>query len=34
VVRAVLDRHPGEPTLVIGAYLDQLDELGEALDAR
>ncbi len=33
VVRAVLDRHPGEPTLVIGAYLDQLDELGEALQA-
>jgi DNA excision repair protein ERCC-3 len=27
----VLDRHPGEPTLVIGAYLDQLDELGEEL---
>jgi DNA excision repair protein ERCC-3 len=33
VVKAVLERHPGEPTLVIGAYLDQLDELGEALDA-
>jgi DNA excision repair protein ERCC-3 len=33
VVKAVLARHPGEPTLVIGAYLDQLDELGEALDA-
>jgi DNA excision repair protein ERCC-3 len=33
VVRAVLDRHPGEPTLVIGAYLDQLDELGDALQA-
>jgi DNA excision repair protein ERCC-3 len=32
VVKAILDRHPGEPTLVIGAYLDQLDELGEALD--
>ena len=32
VVKAVLDRHPGEPALVIGAYLDQLDELGEALD--
>ena len=31
VVKAVLDRHPGEPALVIGAYLDQLDELGEAL---
>jgi DNA excision repair protein ERCC-3 len=33
VVRAILDRHPDEPTLVIGAYLDQLEELGEALDA-
>ncbi|MCE0761561.1 DEAD/DEAH box helicase [Pseudonocardia kujensis] len=32
VVKAILDRHPGEPTLVIGAYLDQLDELGEVLD--
>ncbi|MFP5072712.1 DNA repair helicase XPB [Pseudonocardia nantongensis] len=32
VVRAILDRHRGEPTLVIGAYLDQLDELGEVLD--
>ncbi|MEU7475333.1 DNA repair helicase XPB [Lentzea sp. NPDC042327] len=33
VVRRVLERHPGEPALVIGAYLDQLDELGEELDA-
>jgi DNA excision repair protein ERCC-3 len=33
VVKAVLSRHPGEPTLVIGAYLDQLEELGAALDA-
>ncbi|WP_300018193.1 DNA repair helicase XPB [Pseudonocardia sp.] len=33
VVKSVIARHPGEPTLVIGAYLDQLDELGEALDA-
>ncbi len=33
VVRAIIDRHPDEPTLVIGAYLDQLEELGEALDA-
>src|SRR5689334_12853320 len=31
VVKAVLDRHPGEPALVIGAYLEQLDELGEEL---
>ena len=33
VVQSILARHPGEPALVIGAYLDQLDELGEALDA-
>jgi DNA excision repair protein ERCC-3 len=33
VIRAILDRHPNEPTLVIGAYLDQLDTLGEELDA-
>ncbi|WP_026422976.1 DNA repair helicase XPB [Actinokineospora inagensis] len=33
VVKSILDRHPDEPTLVIGAYLDQLAELGEALDA-
>ncbi|SDI53266.1 DNA excision repair protein ERCC-3 [Actinokineospora alba] len=33
VVQSILDRHPGEPTLVIGAYLDQLEELGEALNA-
>ena len=33
VVAAILARHPDEPTLVIGAYLDQLEELGEALDA-
>jgi len=32
VIKAILDRHPDEPTLVIGAYLDQLDHLGEALD--
>jgi DNA excision repair protein ERCC-3 len=31
VVKAVLDRHPDEPALVIGAYLGQLEELGEAL---
>ena len=33
VVRSILARHEGEPALVIGAYLDQLDELGVALDA-
>jgi DNA excision repair protein ERCC-3 len=31
VVKAVLDRHPQEPALVIGAYLEQLEELGESL---
>lgn len=33
VVKSVLSRHPGEQTLVIGAYLDQLDELGSELNA-
>ncbi|HEY4024672.1 MAG TPA: DNA repair helicase XPB [Pseudonocardiaceae bacterium] len=33
VVKAILDRHPDEPALVIGAYLDQLDDLGAELDA-
>ncbi len=33
VVEKLLERHPGEPALVIGAYLDQLEELGRALDA-
>jgi DNA excision repair protein ERCC-3 len=33
VVQAILDKHPNEPTLVIGAYLDQLDDLGAALNA-
>jgi DNA excision repair protein ERCC-3 len=33
VVRSILDNHPGEPTLVIGAYLEQLEELGEELQA-
>jgi DNA excision repair protein ERCC-3 len=33
VVRALVDRHRGEQTLVIGAYIDQLHELGEYLDA-
>ncbi|WP_424184075.1 DNA repair helicase XPB [Actinokineospora sp. G85] len=32
VVKQILARHPEEPSLVIGAYLDQLDELGAALD--
>jgi DNA excision repair protein ERCC-3 len=33
VVKSILAKHPGEPTLVIGAYLDQLDELGKELGA-
>ncbi len=33
VVRSILERHNGSPTLVIGAYIDQLEELGEALNA-
>ncbi len=32
VVKAILDSHPGEPALVIGAYLDQLHELAAELD--
>jgi DNA excision repair protein ERCC-3 len=33
LVRQIVAGHPDEPTLVIGQYLDQLDELGEILDA-
>ncbi|MBC7305236.1 MAG: DEAD/DEAH box helicase [Nocardia sp.] len=33
VVESILARHAGAPTLVIGAYLDQLDELGVDLNA-
>ncbi len=33
VVDALVARHAGEPTLVIGQYLDQLDELAARLDA-
>ncbi|MGN0101903.1 MAG: helicase-related protein, partial [Dietzia sp.] len=33
VVKKILARHAGAPTLVIGAYLDQLEELGVELDA-
>jgi DNA excision repair protein ERCC-3 len=32
VVRALIDRHPGEQVLVIGAYLDQLDDLAADLE--
>jgi DNA excision repair protein ERCC-3 len=33
VVRSLVERHDGQPTLVIGQYIDQLDELADALDA-
>ncbi|MEH3154723.1 MAG: DEAD/DEAH box helicase [Gordonia paraffinivorans] len=33
VVKSILARHEGSPTLIIGAYIDQLEELGQALDA-
>ena len=33
VVEKLVARHRGEPTLVIGQYLDQLDELAGRLDA-
>ncbi len=32
IVEQLVKRHEGEPTLVIGQYLDQLDALGERLD--
>jgi DNA excision repair protein ERCC-3 len=33
VVRTLVDQHPGQPTLVIGQYIEQLDEIAAALDA-
>src|ERR1700759_3454802 len=33
VVRRLVAQHAGQPTLVIGQYLDQLDEIATALDA-
>ncbi|GHJ59027.1 helicase [Nocardioides sp. OK12] len=33
VVRELVERHGDQPTLVIGQYLEQLDELAAALDA-
>ena len=33
IVRQLVDQHAGQPTLVIGQYIDQLDELAAALDA-
>src|SRR5699024_7034085 len=32
-VRALVEQHPDEQVLVIGSYIDQLDELGASLDA-
>lgn len=32
VVRRILELHPNEPTLIIGAYLDQLEEIAEKFD--
>jgi DNA excision repair protein ERCC-3 len=33
IIESLVERHKGEQTLVIGQYIDQLDELGERLDA-
>jgi len=33
LVEELVEKHRGEPTLVIGQYLDQLDEIGERLGA-
>lgn len=33
VVRRILHQHPGEQALVIGQFVEQLEELGEALNA-
>ncbi|MCX7444253.1 DEAD/DEAH box helicase [Corynebacterium sp. P7003] len=33
VIRKLLAKHAGQPTLVIGAYLDQLEEIGQTIDA-
>ncbi|MEA5359023.1 DNA repair helicase XPB [Amycolatopsis sp., V23-08] len=33
VIKSIVEKHAGEPTLVIGAYLDQLEMLGDELDA-
>src|SRR5687767_10600713 len=33
VVRRLVQQHAGQPTLVIGQYIDQLDEIAEMLDA-
>ncbi|GAA5111698.1 DEAD/DEAH box helicase [Haloechinothrix salitolerans] len=33
VIRSIVEKHAGESVLVIGAYLDQLDEIGAELEA-
>jgi len=33
VVRRLVRQHAGQPTLVIGQYIDQIDEIAELLDA-
>jgi DNA excision repair protein ERCC-3 len=33
IVEQLVEKHRGEPTLVIGQYIDQLDEIAERLDA-
>src|SRR5436309_4368556 len=33
VIRQIVENHPDDQILVIGAYIDQLEELGEYLDA-
>ncbi|HTZ45526.1 MAG TPA: DNA repair helicase XPB [Jatrophihabitans sp.] len=33
VIEAIVEQHPDDQVLVIGAYLDQLDEIGEHLQA-
>jgi DNA excision repair protein ERCC-3 len=33
LAQRLVQKHDGEPTLVIGQYLEQLDEIGETLDA-
>jgi DNA excision repair protein ERCC-3 len=33
VVKALVDKHAGDQVLVIGGYIDQLEQLGEYLDA-
>lgn len=32
IIKRILKRHQGEPTLIIGQYLDQISEVSESLD--